>query len=166
MVYKESSAQHVYYNEKKLPFQLWEPFLYLGVLTGHRNDYFEVEFKIEYSYEEIDGTDFFYRQNGWVNEQQIMSIYKKEPSKVFYINGMNSKDNEYGTKCMVHTQRLKIYETITNNIADKAQDHPTPAYYVDGDRVVIPEVVANSVENIETMMPNPFDVKLPNPFKQ
>lgn len=167
VAYRGDSAQQVFYNEKKLPIQLWEPFIYLGVITGHRNEHWEVEFKIEYSYEEIDGTDFFYRQNGWVDQKQIQSIYNKEPSKVFYINGMNSVADKYDTKCLVHTQRLKIYETITNDISSKVgQDTPTPAYIVDGNRAVVPEVAAaDSAEQIEQMMPNPFDVKLPNPFK-
>lgn len=168
IAYRGDSAQQVFYNEKKLPLQLWEPCLYLGVITGHRNEHWEVEFKIEYSYEEIDGTDFFYRQNGWVDQKQIQSIYNKEPSKVFYINGMNSEVDKYDAKCMVHTQRLKIYETITNDITSKVgQDTPTPAYIVDGNRAVVPEVAASdSAEQIEQMMPNPFDVKLPNPFKK
>lgn len=169
----DGNHAEAFYNEKKMPMQLWDPYLYLGVITGHANEGYRVEFNIEYSYDQVAGTDYFYREKGWVNESTLQSIYKNEPSKLYYVNGGTIKGDEYTGQAFIKTQRLRIYETITDEvIADEtAQPTPTPAYMLTSStehenrfKFLKPEVLVDTVATIEQMQPNPFDIELPNPF--
>lgn len=169
----DGNSAEAYYNEKKMPLQLWDPYLYLGIITGHDNQGYRVEFNIEYSYEEAAGTDYFYREKGWVNESTLQSIYKQQPSKLYIVNGGTTKLDEYRQKAFIKTERLRISETITDQViaSNAEQPNTTPAYMLvpstekeNKFKWVKPEVIEDAVATIEQMQLNPFDIELPNPF--
>lgn len=126
----DGNSAEAYYNEKKMPLQLWDPYIYLGIITGHDNQGYRVEFNIEYSYEEVAGTDYFYREKGWVNESTLQSIYKQQPSKLYVVNGGTTNLDEYRQKAFIKTERLRIYETIMDQViaSEAEQPKPTPTY--------------------------------------
>lgn len=121
-----------YWNEKKLPLQLWEPRLYLGVASRCRIRS-EIVFKVEYSYEIIDGQDYWFKENGFVDEKYITDIFSEEPSRMF-VATTRFEGAKYVSALNVKTQRLAIESTVLNkdkNCSDDENSAVTEAPSID-----------------------------------
>ncbi|MGL5719105.1 MAG: hypothetical protein ACRCX2_39255 [Paraclostridium sp.] len=133
----DCGANLPYWNEKQMPIQLYDSKLYMGyILEKGRAVNGELIWTVEYSYEEIDGTDFFYREKGWIDEQTINDSLRTEPSRLFAVvyakhQSGDSSTVSYTNRGMVKTKRLKIMATPGGQTNTETDPAPVDAYEYD-----------------------------------
>lgn len=118
-----------YWNEKKLPFQLWSPELFVGI-SGIAVDC-DILISVEYSYEMIEGQDYWYRENGFVSQETIEETFREEPSKLFACATSQTTDTTFLYDSLsVKTQRLAIEQTPSKvgNLSDIPEKTPAPQW--------------------------------------
>lgn len=148
-----------YYNDKQLPLQLWNPELFVGlhIVKGEGSVGVQMQFDLEYSYEEIDATDYYWRDSGYTSGGSELYV---EPSKLYFfknaVEGVNA--DKYGIPCHVQTQRLSVKNTpckctILNN-ADSSLLKEEEPYRMTTDGVL---KKSNLLSNACIPCPNPFN---------
>lgn len=133
-------------------------FVGLHVVKGEGHCGEQIQFDIEYSYEVIDATDYYWRDSGYITSAG--SELYVEPSKLYYfknaVEGTNA--DKFGVSCHVQTQRLSVKNTpskckILNN-ADSSLLKEEEPYRMTREGVL---KKSNLLSNACIPCPNPFN---------
>ena len=108
----EEAQRLPYHNMKQWPLQLYQPYLYCGVMSSRSNAIYEI--KIEYSYEKVPGLDYSWIEQGTVNADAYTSAFKTNTSKLFVSPTTTvgtGADKKYHNHMFVKTDKLNVVPT-------------------------------------------------------
>lgn len=113
-------------NMKQLPMQFWEPHLYLGLWTEKIFPAgLQVKFDVEFSYEEVDGVDYSYREQGLISGELVSTLYNEEPSKVFFVKTIEDRTPnpvEYHNNVIIRCSKLNVFDSPNVKNVKKVTD--------------------------------------------